>query len=367
MNDKNIYTFRGNSKRQGCYDSPIVKGKKITELIAGEHRTLLGIFDGVLYAQKYEPDPSEKSWFFAYDINDCSLKWKAEVRANCSPPAIADGIVFTGGYYIDNYLYAFDIETGEELWRFNGTYPNGIASPVVSGGDVYIAAGRNLHALDQKTKKKIWSCKFRFKTGPYGMTKGNENLFVAISDIKPSGKNVEEIHAVEINTGEESWKLELPDSTLSIMTFYKGMLYCTLNNGDIYAVDEKSGEVKWIQNQPGEDAVYSGGIAAYNDIIYVSSGYNLFAFDYLTGDLAWQFNSSSSLPASSIANGTIYIGCDEGLFGFDAKSGAEVWKYKKSNIRERIRKPVEIYNGRIYFSLVTVSKNGDFKGRICVI
>ena len=57
------------------------------------------------------------------------LKWKFETEKGCSSLALSGGMVYFGSD--DNHLYALDIKTGEEKWKFE-TGEEVSSSPAVS-------------------------------------------------------------------------------------------------------------------------------------------------------------------------------------------------------------------------------------------
>jgi outer membrane protein assembly factor BamB len=90
-------------------------------------------------------------------------------------PLIANGKLYSGAW--DGYMHAFDITTGEELWKFSsgdsgsetifGTWPfwNG---PILADGVVFAATGEEtptqpltrggrMFAIDEETGEEIWS------------------------------------------------------------------------------------------------------------------------------------------------------------------------------------------------------------------
>jgi len=74
-------------------------------------------------------------------------------------PAVVGTTVIFGSR--DDNIYALDIKTGGEVWRF----PTGdqiVSSPAVAGDLVYIGSNdANLYALDIATGEEVW----RFTTG----------------------------------------------------------------------------------------------------------------------------------------------------------------------------------------------------------
>ena len=91
------------------------------------------------------------------------IKWKFKTESVItSSPTVANGIVFFGSSSFgtsDNYMYAVDINTGEEKWKFKTA--NYIASsPTVSNGLVFFGSYNYLYAVDAKTGQEEW----KFKT-----------------------------------------------------------------------------------------------------------------------------------------------------------------------------------------------------------
>jgi len=66
------------------------------------------------------------------------LVWKFETDSYVSSsPAVSDGVVYFGSW--DGYLYALDINTGQEQWKFyTDDYVR--SSPAVSDGVVYFGS-----------------------------------------------------------------------------------------------------------------------------------------------------------------------------------------------------------------------------------
>ena len=73
------------------------------------------------------------------------LKWKFKTEDVDSSPAIADGVVYFGS--LDGNLYAVDIKTGQEKWKFKTKYWV-LSSPAIADGVVYFGSfDGNLYAV----------------------------------------------------------------------------------------------------------------------------------------------------------------------------------------------------------------------------
>jgi outer membrane protein assembly factor BamB len=72
-----------------------------------------------------------------------------------SSAAVVNGVVYAGSF--DNKVYAFDAQTGAQIW----STPTGdriVSSPVVGNSAVYIGSGdHNVYALDIKTGAVLWT------------------------------------------------------------------------------------------------------------------------------------------------------------------------------------------------------------------
>jgi len=69
------------------------------------------------------------------EFNEVGFKFKAKAPIFSSSPAISDGILYIG--CIGTYLYAVDIKTGQEKWKYKiGDILQ--SSPAVSDGVVYV-------------------------------------------------------------------------------------------------------------------------------------------------------------------------------------------------------------------------------------
>ena len=97
----------------------------------------------------FTTDFREMGHFYAFDISTGDIKWvfRPEWHTFNSPPAaVADGVVyygaqFDGGPY--NTVFAIDIETGDELWRYSTgeDWLSRSPSVIVANGTVFINDG----------------------------------------------------------------------------------------------------------------------------------------------------------------------------------------------------------------------------------
>jgi outer membrane protein assembly factor BamB len=108
----------------------------------------------------------------AYDTYTSTIAWQEPFsqtitgKIACNPDK--------GQVYVptDPYLYALDVATGEEVWRYMGY--GAIYNPSVANGIVYFLSDTNMYALNEETKAKLF-------TYPLGY-EADETTQVAIAD-----------------------------------------------------------------------------------------------------------------------------------------------------------------------------------------
>ncbi len=94
---------------------------------------------------------------YVYCINDNGKEiWKLKTGAavlGC--PTIENNIVYIGGS--DHNFRAIDLETGKEIWKFNGLNGHVVSTPVINKSDVIFGAWDTwLYSLNKNTGKLNW-------------------------------------------------------------------------------------------------------------------------------------------------------------------------------------------------------------------
>lgn len=237
------------------------------------------------------------------------VKWKfATGDRVVSSPVLAEGVIFFGSD--DGKVYAVDAETGIQRWAFatRGPAP---ASPAVSGGMVYFPSydGR-FYAVDARTGRLKW----KFSTG-------GERRFEAkgIHGFQPKNQTIPDPF----------------DVYLSSPVVAEGAVYFGSGDGNVYALDAASGELRWkfaTGDVVHASPAYSGGA------IYLGSWDSyLYALDAATGKEKWRYhggedpmihNQVGFQSSPAVAGGVVYTGCrDSNLYAIDAATGKEKWKF----------------------------------------
>lgn len=117
---------------------------------------------------------TEAGIFYAFDMETGEEIWRFSAnRANFLPPAIYENLIYVGGQ--DGYLRALDLETGIEQWAFEAgrvewnfrdKFING--TPTIANGTLYFSSEDfNVYAINALTGEEIW--RFHLDEEPQAM------------------------------------------------------------------------------------------------------------------------------------------------------------------------------------------------------
>ncbi len=82
------------------------------------------------------------------------------------------------------------------------------------------------------------------------------------------------------------WRFDASGEITSSAAASNGLIYFTGRRGDLYAVDAESGEIRW-QAHLG-DYILRSSPAVSGNMVFVTGGYALFAFNATTGEELWK-------------------------------------------------------------------------------
>jgi eukaryotic-like serine/threonine-protein kinase len=258
------------------------------------------------------------------------VKWRfATGNRVVSSPVISGKALYFGSD--DGNVYALDSETGRQIWKTKtrGPVP---ATPAVVNGTLYVGSyDGNFYALNADTGALKW--KFatggerRFEAkGLHGMQPKNQTIAdpfdiflsspVVVGGAVYFGSGDGNVYALDANSGELRWKFKTGDVVHASPAFADGVVFVGSWDSYFYAIDAKNGKEKW-RFHGGEDALI------HNQIGFQSS------------------------PA--VVDGVVYTGCrDAQLYALQAESGKEKWKID-NQLSWVITSPA-IVGGKVYFA-----------------
>jgi eukaryotic-like serine/threonine-protein kinase len=274
------------------------------------------------------------------------VKWTFHTRGEIiSSPAVSHGTVYVGS--TDGNLYAVDTANGALKWKFP-TRVRITSSPAISGGRVYFGSyDGNFYALDAANGQPVWmfatqgekrfAARHIHGTEPKAETMPDPFDFYlsspAVSDgTVYFGSGDGNVYALDAATGNLKWKFQTQDVVHASPAVSDGLVLIGSWDSYFYALDAQSGALKWkfktgvdpvIFNQVG---IQSSAAVSEGTVFFGCRDSHFYALDVLKGKLKWSFDNKGSWVISSpaVRDGTVYFATsDSGLFyALDARTGS---------------------------------------------
>ncbi|HXT52268.1 MAG TPA: PQQ-binding-like beta-propeller repeat protein [Thermoanaerobaculia bacterium] len=253
-----------------------------------------------------------------------ALAWTFEAGEEVqSTPAIAGGTVYVGSK--DGRLYALDLATGKQRFRYEAGAEIR-SSPAVRGGVVYVGdEGGTFHAVDVRTGARRWA----FKAG--GAVTSSPNFAVDGDHTRALfGSYDNFLYAVDAKSGKLAWKLETESYVHATPAIAGGVVYAAGCDGFLRAVRAADGR------EVGKLAL--GGYAAASPAIAAGRAFvGTFQNEVLAIDLdrlavAWRFKDAAHdfpfYASPAVASASVVVaGRDKRVRALDAKTGKERWSF----------------------------------------
>ena len=258
------------------------------------------------------------------------IKWKFPTGDRIvSSPVLSDGAIYFGGD--DGNIYAVEAASGRQLWKHTtgGPVP---CTPAIDNGVVYATSyDGKFYALDAKTGGVRW----KFATE-------GERRFEAkgIHGLQPKNQTI-----------ADPW-----DVFLSSPIVAQGAVYFGSGDGNLYAIDTATGELRW-KFQTGD--VVHASPAYDNGTVFVGSWDSYFyAVDAATGKEKWRFhggedptvhNQVGFQSSPAVIDGVVYTGCrDAQVYALDAATGKEKWRF--DNALSWVISSPAVNQGKVYYA-----------------
>lgn len=213
------------------------------------------------------------------------------------------------------------------------------ASPIVADGKVFcIDAGGVVYAFDAETGEQLWrkSSTIAGKDGQTGTAIAYDKGHLIVATC------FSEAMSLNPKTGALQWRIKLPASSKGdAITISEGRVFFMCANSSLQVVDIDNGKLLWSHSGIASESAYLGSSAVAVDggMVYVAypSG-EIFALLVETGATIWE----SAFPKFSVSNaasafthpkaspvvkdGIVYfVAANEQTAAFDAKTGTRLW------------------------------------------
>ncbi|WP_367670748.1 PQQ-binding-like beta-propeller repeat protein [Sodalis-like secondary symbiont of Drepanosiphum platanoidis] len=304
--------------------------------------------------------------FYLFKIWDFKLKKNKNIF-NINP-IIDKSIIFIASK--NGKVYALNINNGKKIWKRDlSIYSNIFLKNIehLSGGlsknknKIYIGSeNANLYSLNSQNGSIIWSSSV---SGEVLSTPIIKNGFIFVH----TGNGM--IQSLYEYNGLIKWTLNLDNSLFSLRkdcdpVIYNKNIIVGDNEGNLNSINIKTGKIIWkkkinIKNNEKENNLYLQGIKSkpiiYDNIIYTTScNGNIFALDAKSGKTIWHKNIGS-LINMLLDNFCLYlVDKNDNIISININNGSIIWK-QNILINKNITSPI-LYKNYLLF--------GDKKGYI---
>jgi len=272
------------------------------------------------------------SYFYCLNATTGTQIWNytAGPVAWGASPAVAYGIVFTGGPYYN--VYALNATNGALKWTYYaGAHCWVDTAPAVADGVVFIGlsnVGARLVALNATTGAYIWSF-----SAPYGVGTASMSSPAVVDGVVfvSSDDDYGNVYALHANNGSVIWKYSVGTQGQGggSPAVVDGKVFVgSYANGKVYALNATNGVLIWSYNRTGSQ-YYNSPAVAYGKVFITEWGYVL-ALNATDGTLMWKRDGSisgGSTPA--VADGKVFVGSTNGyVYALNATDGTLIWRYR---------------------------------------
>lgn len=332
LSGNNRHSF--NLSAQGPKTSP----KELWGLENFEAKSAPFVFENVLYISK---DQS----LVAIESKTGKIKWEISIPGQASSPVIFNDMLLFGGYYIDNFLYGVDKETGREIFKFRtGLEGAGVhKSPIIEDGKMIFAAGKTVYALDVDSRKVAWKLKTTQKVDNSPVTAGDGIIFKTAGDTKKS-----KLYGVSVSDGNEVCKIPLKIKCTSALLYHQQHLFFTDLESNLNILNPISQTIQSFKVFEGASSQHTSYLAAKDGNLIISIGYNVASLNLAAWNWNWVVHSKGVVGQPIIADNVVYFAtCFDGIYGLNFETGSKLFQIE-TGVRSKYACSVE--DGILYMA-----------------
>ena len=255
----------------------------------------------------------------AYNKKTGKLIWSFNISSGvASPLAFHKGNIYFGG--ADGFFYSVQLKTGLLNWKYFSASKN-TSKPLIFDNTIYWRADNHkVYALDLKGKI-LWSYSGSFSSGDF-LVKGSSrpavlrnNLYVALGQ--------GDLVALNRKTGQLKWKISFPQSITEDLNINAKCLFAPVLDSHLFCLNPSNGKTLW--KLEGGSSVLQHEKA---DIYQVLKNY---AYAFKNRKLLWkkQLKESYPFPPVFVKKYLIYAFYSRGSIDIlYSKNGKSVESYK---------------------------------------
>lgn len=271
-------TYRGqprvkrHPKASHANSTPVTDGEHVVVLFGSVGRLVAYTMEG---ARSWERDLGalDAGWFY-----DPDYQW-----GHASSPVLYEGsVIVQVDVQQQSYLAAFDIVSGEEVWRTERDEISTWASPALYRGrprDELITNGPTIRGYDPRTGEELWSLGPNSEVVVATPIVGHGLVYVtagyppirAIYAIRPGGSGDISLPADSDSNENIAWSKNRGGTYIPSPILYRSVLYTNANNGRLTAYDALTGEMLYRTRIAGVGSSYVASPVAADGRLYLST------------------------------------------------------------------------------------------------
>jgi outer membrane protein assembly factor BamB len=311
--------FRGNPAQDGVSRETLPEQLvELWQFKAGKSEDAIegapAVVGGVVYVASQDQN------LYAVNLATGQEAWRFKAPAPFkTSPAVRDGRVYVGDQ--DGNFFCIDAKSGQPVWKFN--VESEVTSAAGFAGDkvMFGCGDESLYCLDAKGQK-LWQ--FKVPGGPVMGTPAvaDNTTFCSGCDSK--------LHVIDIATGKEQAAVDLDGQTGATPSLKGGVLYVGTMSAQVKAVDLKKNEVIWTFETGRSQPIFASTAVGDKIIVAGSRDKRLYGIDRAKGTKVWEFVTEGRIEGSPVIVGErVYAGSLDGnLYVIDLARGTQLQKLK---------------------------------------
>ena len=255
-------------------------------------------------------------------------------------PAVAEDLVYIGGYNGKIYAFSWDEAREEPRW----VYPRqeSIGGSIIGGiifdqGKLYFgSANQKVYALNAADGYKEWDFDTGDKIWSTPVIEG-DTLYIGSFDKK--------LYAIDTTTGKGKWEFEAEGAIVATPVIYNNTVYFGSFDRYLYAIDATDGNLRW--KFMAENWFWAKAVV-YNDTIYAAClDGKVYALNVESGNKQVEFDLGGPISSSPVlVDGLLIVTTEEGvIYALDTDSNQ---KRQLANLEEKVYAPLVASQDKVY-------------------
>ena len=254
---------------------------------------------------------------FALDLESGKELWKYKVEIGfITAPVVKDGRIFIGD--LDGYFYCFSTD-GKLLWKHETMAEINSSANFYKDKVIFGSQDTKLYCLDQKTGEVAWAHETADQVR-CSATVVDNRAFVAGCD---GG-----LHIVDLDKGEELESVDIESPTGVTPAVMGDMAYVGTEQGGFFAIDWKVAKAKWAFTPGDGISIRSCPAVTKDHVVFGAQNRTVYSLDPVTGKENWSETLLAKVDSSPVIVGNkVIVGSTDGrLTGLGLKDGEILWE-----------------------------------------